>query len=180
MLDADVARQIVESAPMTGEPTSQYWVSQYWASLASCLTKLDLSIPENIEADAAAISALNQLIALQTLIIRCHQHSGGSIRLSFPQLTGLCLFIVDVPALVFDCPKLATIYTEETHIDKMSGLGTSLQVRLGDLPCASCIPVLSTWRGISYLCCAGHALAGACKIIALLGRFPRVANSPDY
>jgi hypothetical protein len=134
VLDADVARQIVESAPMTGEPTSQYWVSQYWASLASCLTDLDLSIPQDVEADAAAISALCQLTALQRLIIRCLQHSGGSLRLSFPQLTELLLFTVDVPALVFDCPKLDTIYTEETHIDKMSGLGTSLQVRLGDLP----------------------------------------------
>lgn len=137
VLDADVARQIIVSAPMTGQPTSQYWVSQYWASLGSCLRELNLSIPQNVEADAAAISALSQLTALQDLTIRCLQHSRGPVRLSFPQLTDVFLYTVDVPTLVFDCPKLATIEMKDAHIDKMSGLGTSLQVRLGALPCAS-------------------------------------------
>lgn len=67
--DADVARRMIGAAPMTEEPSSQYWVSQYWASLESCLTDLNLHIPQNIEADADAISALSQLTALQTLII---------------------------------------------------------------------------------------------------------------
>ena len=106
-------------------------------SLGSCLRELNLSIPQNVEADAAAISALSQLTALQDLTIRCLQHPRGPVRLSFPQLTDVFLYTVDVPNLVFDCPKLATIEMEDAHIDKMSGLGTSLQVRLGALPCAS-------------------------------------------
>ena len=109
-------------------------VSQYWASLESCLTELDLHTPQKVEADANAISALSQLTALQTLIIRGLQQSEGSVRLSFPQLTNLYCGAVDVPALVLDCPKLASLDMEEIHIDKISGLGTSLQVRLGDLP----------------------------------------------
>ena len=99
----------------------------YWASLASCLTRLRLAFAEAIPPEGA--SALSQLSALQSLDIYGSRRTEMLCNISFklPQVPRLSLGGQKYGILDLDCPKLQTFHLANSSVQNVFGVSTSLR-----------------------------------------------------
>ena len=142
---------------LQGSPVPHSMLMDYWATLSSCLTELDL-LMDPVDRQPLQPAYLNQLIRLTRLAFGESDPTGNwseafQYVFKLPALKVLCVDCLGASDLQLQCPQLQTLRIEQFSIDKLhlhASLGHLHYAHGGDFFIHEGFPITNL-IGLTYL-----------------------------